>query len=282
MHDFNIIKRLLHPDYIGTLDETIDLKEKSDIYTGPNSLEGYSNSDEFAISYITNNYGFRSQSFDNISSESINILFSGCSWTWGSGLPDSYVWRSILTEKFKNVFPDKDVQQYNTATCAGSISLACKNTLALLRKTDNIDYIYMLFPGFHRSTGFKKENEVYSMVKLYTVLPESPSFKNKQLKEYSKNYKEIESIYHNLVLIQSVIDICKLKGVKFFFGTWDTYCQHVYEYMNLDGYCTIPDWEQVTDKDADLKLVSANGVYPGLDHMTKIADAFYEATFNGK
>ena len=172
MHDFNIVKRLLHPDYIGTLEETIDLKEKPIITTNSDHIEIDPNSE-------INSHGFRSQSFDNISSESVNILFSGCSWTWGSSLPDSYVWRSVLTEKFKNRFPDKDIQQYNTATCAGSISLACKNTLALLRKTDDIDYVYMLFPGFNRTTGFKKENEVYSMVKLYTVLPDSPAFKNK-------------------------------------------------------------------------------------------------------
>ena len=120
------------------------------------------------------------------------------------------------------------------------------------------------------------------MVKLYTVLPDSPAFKNKKLKEYSKNYEEIESIYHNLILIQSVIDICKLRGIKFFFGTWDVYQQHVYEYMSLDGYCSIPDWEQTVDSDKSLNLVSANGLYPGLHHMTKIADVFYKATFNGE
>ena len=38
MHDFNIVKRLLHPDYIGTLEETIDLKEKPIITTNSDQI----------------------------------------------------------------------------------------------------------------------------------------------------------------------------------------------------------------------------------------------------
>jgi hypothetical protein len=286
IHDlkkFNIIRKILHPNYIGTLDEKITDKEellKSIYFENLNKSESLTLTTNPMVIKI-NSYGFRSQPFHNIKSDSTNILFSGCSWTEGNGLPDEYVWRSILTEKFKKQFPEKDIQQYNTGVGGGSISLSCKNVLAFLRKHDNIDYVYMLLPGFDRSTGFEEKNNSFAMIKLFTAPPESLLFKNKAIKKYTKNYNEIESIYHNLILIQAVIDICQLRGIKLFFGTWYSSMKYVYEYMNLDGYCDIPQWNQTTNKDTTLNLVANDGIHPGLEHMTEIANAFYEKTFNG-
>jgi hypothetical protein len=284
-HNFDYVKDILHPDNISPLDQNIfvsgnNLKYKYSEYIDKNSTitltEEYPNG--LSVDYIINSHGFRSQPIENIKPESMNIVFSGCSWTHGSSLPDEHVWRSVLVKKFKDRFPDRDIQQYNFGVGGGSISLACKNVLSFLRTGAPVDYVYLLLPGFDRSTGFQDGDDP-EMIKLFTAPPDSKLFKNKKIKEYTKNYNEIESIYHNMILLQSLIDICKLKKIKLFFGTWDYSVKYVYDYMMLDGYCDIPNWIIDEIKDDSLNSIAADGIHPGIDHMSKIANAFYEESF---
>lgn len=61
-----------------------------------NKEELYSRED---IQYYLNNYSYRSDDFSN---ESItnNILFSGCSFTFGVGIPQEFTWSKIVSDHF--------------------------------------------------------------------------------------------------------------------------------------------------------------------------------------
>jgi hypothetical protein len=285
--EYRIIKDMLSPNLISSLDSKPLSSECKTLTEDGYGILSSSDKLEPVLEYKINRNGFRSQHFENFNSEDINVLVAGCSFTYGDGLPENYVWGNLLTNKIQSKFLDKSVQQYNLGTSGGSISLACRNVLAFIRKYDSVDYVYMLLPGFDRSTVVEKikKDKEYRMKRVYYASPESPLFKDKEVKKFTLDYEPVNSIYHTLVLVQSVIDICKLKGIRLFFGTWISFDKEVYMHEKFFGYCDTPAWNGVSEKykshDPTLRDTALDAVHPGLNYMEKVADVFYEATFNG-
>jgi hypothetical protein len=253
----------------------------------PNTdMEGHDHSGA-PFDYKYNSYGFRSQHFDNLKSENVNILFSGCSWTEGTGLPDHMVWRSLLTEKIKNIYPEKNIQGYSVGVGGASIHLIFKNTLSFLRQNENVDYLYMLLPGFDRATLFEENmnNKKAGFRKVVYVSPEDSVFKIPTIKKFVINYEPADAIYMALPMIKAIEDICQLKGIKLYWGSWLLWDHPVYEDFKFDNYVKMPIWKRMSVQgphiDKTYFKVAADGGHPGLEHMTEISDAFYEATVNG-
>ncbi len=284
------------PSFFYNLRETED-GFTSSYYNMSESHDGYavissvdmSNSDNGGepFYYKYNNYGFRSQHFKNCKPEDVNILFSGCSWTEGTGLPDSMVWRSLLTEKIKDLHPNENVEPYNIGVGGASIPLVFKNTLSFLRKYDKVDYLYILLPGFDRASLFESDlmNEEGGFRKVVYVSPEDEVFKIKTIKRFVLNYEPADAFHTMLPMVKAIEDICELRGIKLYWGTWVSVDQEVYEDFGFNHYVKIPIWERMNTQeevaDKTYFKVAADGGHPGLEHMTEIADAFYEATING-
>ena len=51
--------------------------------------------EELKFQYSMNTHGFRSQHFKVLKKEDINILYAGCSMTFGVGLPYEYIWPNL-------------------------------------------------------------------------------------------------------------------------------------------------------------------------------------------
>jgi hypothetical protein len=237
--------------------------------------------------YKYNTYGFRSQHFENCKPGDVNILFSGCSWTEGSGLPDEMVWRYLLTEKLKALHPEQNVEQYSVGVGGASIPLIFKNTLSFLRKNKDVSYVYILLPGFDRAGRYDPNvlDGKGGFRKINYVSPESEIFKIPVIKNFVINYEPADSIYTTLPLLKAIEDICELREIKLYWGTWSPLDQEVYEDFDFNSYVKMPQWSRmsiqgaVTDK--TYFKIAADGHHPGLEHMTEISDAFYEATING-
>lgn len=280
------VKDMLSPHLISTLDSINHNYGKVVDDDGYRRLKSLGNNDKY-IEYRTNRSDFRSQHFENFKPSDLNILFAGCSWTYGDGLPEEYIWRSILTDKIKEKFPNQNVEQYSLGVSGASISLICKNVLAFLRKYPDVDYLYILLPGFDRSTALEEveKNKYYRMSRVYYTSPDNPSFINKKaVKHFTKYYSPVDSVYHNFILLQAVIDICELRGIKLFFGTWIKFDKEIYEYEGFNGYVDIPEWLEMENtfqtSDPTMRSVASDGCHPGIDHMAVIANTFYKATFN--
>ena len=52
--------------------------------------------------YRLNSNGFRSDHFKKLDTSNINILFAGCSFTFGEGLPEEYTWPRLLENNIKH------------------------------------------------------------------------------------------------------------------------------------------------------------------------------------
>lgn len=235
--------------------------------------------------YKMNRSGFRSQHFENIKSDDINILFAGCSWTYGDGLPDEMVWRSVLTEKIKTLYPNENVEQYNVGTGGASIPLIFKNVLAFLRDHDSVDYVYMLLPGFDRQSCIDEEIERgrVGFRKVVYCSPDDRVFNIPTIKKFAINYVPEDYMMSALPMIKAIEDICKLRRIKLYWGSWVPMDHRVYEEIDFNNYVKMPIWERIYNmtnlSDKTYYKLASDDAHPGLEHMTKLADAFYEASF---
>ena len=100
------------------------------------------------ISYKYNIDGFRCDDF-NLTSE-LPILFMGCSFTEGTGLPINHIWANLLLERIK-VHTGKNIPYWNTALSGASIDAMANGLYWFDRKfAVDLKYIVMLCPPFQR------------------------------------------------------------------------------------------------------------------------------------
>ena len=291
------IVQSLDPNFIDCHDTYLDIPGYPDDFKNNRKEDGYlytedvreqlQNQHNEPVKYVINRNGFRSQHFQNFKPDDLNILFAGCSITHGTALPDEYVWRSILTEKVKTLHPDRNVEAYSVAIGGASIPLIFKNTLAFLRQYPEVDYVFILFPGFDRASMI--DSDVYrgtpGFKKVNYVSPDENVFKIPNIKKHALNYVPENAMHVMLPMIKAIEDICALNGTKLAWGSWIPFDHGVYDAYDFKNYVKLPIWEHLNSPrslgpDPSFKTVAKDGSHPGLDYQTIIADTFYGVMFN--
>ena len=87
--------------------------------------------------YKLNQDGFRSKDFLEFDKDKNNILFAGCSITFGQGLPEDLVWPQALISRLESNNPKEIFDSYNIGLPGVGIFTICKNILAF---NDNEGY----------------------------------------------------------------------------------------------------------------------------------------------
>lgn len=164
--------------------------------------------------YKINRHGFRSQHFKNLNKEDINILYSGCSWTFGMGLPEEYMWTSILSNKLKSL-NDKNIESFNIGYRAFSIGLIIKNVMSFIRTYGKPNYLFIVFPDSGRDFIFNKYNNSYSAVD-----PRYFEYISEFYSDYAKSYNYETNILKYCELIKMLEDFCIESNIKFLWTTW--------------------------------------------------------------
>lgn len=286
------VSQALDPNFLDTHDTVLDLPgypnhsaheraEDGYLYT-EDVIERSQNLHDIPVQYVINRYGFRSQHFENFKPEDTNILFAGCSLTHGTGLPDHMVWRSVLTEKIKE--KHDNVQAYNVGIGGASIPLIFKNTLAFLRKYPDVDYVFILFPGFDRVSMIDDDvdNGRPGFKKVTYVAPDHNIHKIKNIHKHAINYVPENAMHVMLPMIKAIEDICELRGITLKWGSWIPSDHGIYEAYDFNSYVDIPIWKDLMNPrsvgvDETFYKVAKDGCHPGLEYMTVIADAFMES-----
>jgi hypothetical protein len=293
---FDTIKRVLDPNIVDCAESNRfvpnnqysyhpdEREEDGYIYTQWASHQERDNGGPY-FEYRYNRDGFRSQHFENFNPADLNIVYSGCSWTYGDGLPDEYVWRSVLENKIKEKFPDRNVQGYNVGTGGASIHLIFKNVMSFIRKNDDIDYLFILFPGFDRQLVFDPSGDYFDgYAKTVFMSPDEPNFEKPFVKNFVLSYVHEEHMYMYLPMIRAIEDICKLKGIKLFWSSWIPSDKKIYEKYEFDNYCDMPAWKFLSQRpkttDNQYMEIARDGAHPGLNYMTEIANTFFKALEN--
>ena len=107
------------------------------------------------ISYVSNSYGHRSDEFQRLDKSKINVLFTGCSQTFGSGLPIEETWPAIVYRWMKTNHPDLDLGPYQALSfTGGSIEKIVQNVFKYCHLFGNPNIIYFLAPDVDRQIGY--------------------------------------------------------------------------------------------------------------------------------
>lgn len=168
------------------------------------------------IKYNLNKFGFRSQSFENFNKSNTNILYAGCSFTFGLGLPEQYMWSNILTNKIKT-YTNQNIESFNIGYRAFSNYLIVKNIMSFIRIYGKPDYLFVLFPDCARDFIFNEKTQQYQHV--------FPRFFNKNKSvpfeiKYTKNFSYETNFLKSSDMIKNLEDFCKESGIKLIWTTW--------------------------------------------------------------
>ena len=206
--DSYFIERIANRANSTTLWDAVDTPE----FYKPTTKFGKNLFSKSDITYKFNNYGFRSDDFDEKSD--IPILFVGCSYTEGTGLPIDAVWTTQLLDKIK-IKTGKTVPHWNLAGAgAGFDDISVALYWHKIKFKQPIKYIVGLFPSFNRR-GYYYQNDQYK----YWFHPGDYSTDhdvtdNLFIDEYFIKFQTLK----NLMLIDSV---AKSHGAEIIYSIWE-------------------------------------------------------------
>jgi len=181
------------------------------------------------IIYKINSDGFRSKHFKEFNTKYKNILFAGCSITFGEGLPEDLTWyKRLSVELGLDSF-------YNIASTGASTRLIVKNILTFIRKYGAPDVIFALLPNFARDIGY---DTISGKMINCVVHPQWVAGPKKFItqKIYTLNYKEEYGAFTAIENIRVLEDICKLNNIKLIWSTWDNSASDVFSQLNFNNY----------------------------------------------
>jgi len=174
-----------------------------------------------------NKYGFRSPEFiDNV-----DYLFSGCSITFGTGLPLEKIWPEIIAKNLKTSYG-------NISRSGDSISGQVYKIFKYINEFGNPKNIVALFPDFSRFLMFNNKDLMlsknlygknFSNTKLKDLYIESISpAENQHRIPYLKRPLIAEEVITSDVagmyssnMIHILSEYCKSNSINFVWSTWD-------------------------------------------------------------
>lgn len=194
----------------------------------------YPNSGDHADNDVLQEYkinfaGYRGPEF----AQNIDLLFAGCSFTYGMGVPENGIWGSIVANKTNKTYN-------NLSQNGASIPWLVKQLFAYFKQYGNPKTLLCLFPNPTRlfftsdsdilvadgghieesTVDFENKRSVFN-----TELSHLPSIKD--MPKYSKRPHNLEDVINVSMVIQiSMQNIrmleqyCRSSGIEFLWSTW--------------------------------------------------------------
>jgi hypothetical protein len=185
--------------------------------------------------YRLNSMGYRSEEFQAGS----DLVTAGCSFTFGSGVPESQRWGSLVASGL-------GVEETNLGVCAWSTQAIIENIFAYINKYGAPKKIICLFPDPSRSPlsavegfleyedGFESGRQVVSV-----MLDRMESYNYSNKPKYSKRPHQINDVipielpmYFYFKYIKMLEAYCEALGVDLMWSTWD---KHLGEYLEAES-----------------------------------------------
>ena len=175
-------------------------------------IPGYDQQIEFRL----NNHLFRSQHFKQLNESNINILYAGCSYTYGDGLPEELVWSGMLTSKLKSFYANDNIETFSVASSGIAIDSIISNIYKFIHLYGKPNYLFMLLPDLGRKTYFVKKHKKYLPIHMaldvFNVKDETA--------KHVKTYTVEDSMFYNFSLIHQLEIFCKMVDIKLVWSFW--------------------------------------------------------------
>jgi hypothetical protein len=174
--------------------------------------------EELKFQYSMNSDGFRSQHFKVLKKEDTNILYAGCSMTFGVGLPYEYIWPNLLSNKIKNKMPLNNIESFNVASPGASIHEILRNCFIFFENYGNPDYLFVSVPDIERSISFDNSDEKFKQ-----IIPSEVNLTQKMSKQLIYALSSINSANNWLLCSDFMLILetyCRASGIKLIWTTW--------------------------------------------------------------
>lgn len=223
-----------------------------------------------SMTYSLNSKGYRSEEF----SSETELIYSGCSYTFATGLEDRYIWGSQLADSL-------GMSRSNLGQEGWSIQAIVKNLFAYFEEYGNPKILVCLFPDLQRMSAalnphvlrqHGKSDPRYETEEMFQYTPS-----HTHLREYDVSlrpkYSKIPHSWEDVIPVEMpimmsfhhlhmLIQYCKATGIEFYWSTWsgdfrDLLAQ-IKEYpdklMDLSGYVPLERAVWETDPMLDCHL----------------------------
>lgn len=233
------------------------------------------------IVYKLNNYGHRSDNFAPIDQDKTNILFAGCSSTFGEGIPEDTRWTNRVHNQFKDAGP-LQVLGYPGAGADKLVS----NIVKYCSQYGNPDYLFVMFADFSRHVEFLDRNgeKKFENVLMFNYGEKSISYKDNELETalfQFQNYYRILEAY------------CKSNNIKLYTSSWDSLTSQQMERLGFDTFRTMRfneieeyffalDKEDLHGLDKKLYFLARDGHHDGTIRQRFVGDAFMKRVLDDK
>lgn len=230
------------------------------------------------ISYKLNNFGHRSDDFVKLDSLKTNILFAGCSTTFGEGIKQKHRWTDRLYEELKNYH--ENLGNLNVLSYPGfGAETIIPNIFKYCKNFGLPQIIFILIPDIPRGLGFDEHRTDHFIPNIKV------DYKNKKLKDDLS----AEEMYGAFINILRMLDIfCEINNIKLFIGTWDTDTDLILQKSNLNSFVSVVSnfneelasikffrlYDNLNKYDQKLAYDSRDGFHPGVLVHEYISDEF--------
>jgi hypothetical protein len=202
--------------------------------------------DSIPIEYDVNSKGFRSIEFVN----NPDVITSGCSQSFGLGLPYQYIWPNLLDKS-------GSLKVVNISYPGTSTQTIVEDIFKYINEYGNPKYIRILVPNFIRFQFLKKIDANYYIEAAqghFGDFLNTVANVDQSLGKYEKLPLAIEKIMPysvpfrtSLMHIKMLESYCEAAKINFKWATWDNslkyhFSQHDYEFKNYVSNSDILDY----------------------------------------
>lgn len=265
-------KFYLHPETSYDIEPSTPYFEKNKTYylTYPEEHDQKLNIDP-RVEYKLNNFAHRCDDFDFLDKSKTNILFAGCSSTFGHSISEKYVW----TKKLYNSIVVKNKGPFHSIGIPGAgIERVVHNIIKYCNKFGNPDYIFIAHADFTREVLYKSETDEF--INKIHINYNTNSLKSENDFDFYLMYKfqifyrilEIYCSSHNIKLISSSWDSITIdRALRIFPNTF------INKTLVLSEHAKNFNYDEVDKQDYDLLAIARDERHPGIieqDLMYKI------------
>jgi hypothetical protein len=243
------------------------------------------------VTYKLNKDGFRSENFETLKESNLNVLISGCSYTYGQGVFQENSWVELFSKSI-GLTSSKPVKMYNLGIMGASIYLIIKNLMAFIRKYGAPDQIYLLLPPYSRKLIYDEAYDNFkSVVMNKHQYKELVHKKNASIKRFYDSYCEEDSLLFATTLMGIFENFCEAKNIDLIWTSYGTIANDdVYSASGFKFYkqYVAPESELYANNKTFLHLIpenkdgiphweiGADGDHPGAAWHQDIAKMFFD------
>jgi hypothetical protein len=232
--------------------------------------------------YRINSDNFRSNNFSPLDKSKLNIVTTGCSFTFGYGLPEEYVWPGIMKSHLETRIPNLEIM--NLGFFGLGIDSVVNNFVSFIEKYGVPDILFALLPDMNRHVIFNPDPEIDGFMTYIPFL--GHLMKKKQDPHFfgrTSNYVFEDRIYASINQIRMLEQLCRAYKIKLYWSSWPAVDIELYGNLDFKNYIA-PSLEDGVSNEEMAQIPETfhkywnsardAGHHPGIAYQYQIANMF--------